>query len=49
MLLSAPNEPHSIDPVKAEVVLEIRDLHRCFDQLEVLRGISLRVDRGEGF
>lgn len=32
---------------KSDIILEIKDVHKSFDKLEVLKGISLNVARGE--
>lgn len=31
----------------SDVIVEVQDLHKRFDHLEVLKGVSLEVDRGE--
>lgn len=33
--------------VNNDIVLEIKDIHKSFDKLEVLQGINLKVERGE--
>ena len=45
--MNTPNEPDLYQPVDKEPVVEIRDLHKRFGELEVLKGISLRVKKGE--
>ena len=47
MLLSTKKEPYNNVPVDAETILETKDLHKSFGELEVLKGISLRVKKGE--
>ena len=47
MSLSTKKEPYHNVPVEAETILETKDLHKSFGELEVLKGISLRVKKGE--
>jgi ABC-type histidine transport system ATPase subunit len=47
MTLSVPNEPNTNATRDAEAILEIKNLKKRFGELEVLKGISLRVKKGE--
>jgi polar amino acid transport system ATP-binding protein len=47
MALSAPKELHTNTTTDVEAILEIKDLSKRFGELEVLKGISLRVKKGE--
>jgi octopine/nopaline transport system ATP-binding protein len=45
--LNTPKEGDYYQSLDREVILEVRDLHKRFGALEVLKGISLRVKKGE--
>jgi len=47
MSLSDPKELHNNVTAEVEAILEIKDLNKRFGELEVLKGISLRVKKGE--
>ena len=37
----------AVGPARSRPMIEIREIHKSFGQLHVLRGVSLNVDRGE--
>ena len=39
----------SIDPVSSEPAIEVRGLHKSYGSVEAVRGIDLRVAKGEVF
>ena len=47
MTFSAPEAPHVNGAGDVETILEIKNLKKHFGDLEVLKGISLRVKKGE--
>lgn len=44
---AATSNPNAFEQAAEETILEIQDLHKRFGQLEVLKGVSLKVRKGE--